>query len=195
MSPPQSTKLNHPKPETYVQRKQKRRSEMSQLLSISLFFFLSADIEAADWHSSWRAKNGGVTNKTLQIQQADLIAKEEAGYYERVGENRNTYYVTNNSTDNSTTNTSDNRTGSFQETYSVGSLNASTSVVTIDGNANAVNADNTASNDGAVNGSISATPTAWTDLFQEVSLDANDETLENPPASSALAPYIGQPAQ
>lgn len=195
MSSPQRTKLNHPDSETYVQKKRQHRPEISRLLSISFFYFLSADIEAADWHSSWRAKNGGVTNKTVQMQQADLIAKEEAGYYERIGENRNTYYVTNNSTDNSTTNTSDNRTGSFQETYSVGSLNASTSVVTIDGNANAVNADNTASNDGAVNGSISATPTAWTDLFQEVSLDANDETLENSPEPSALAPFMGQPAQ
>lgn len=132
---------------------------------------------SADWHSSWRARNGGTSTKTQQMQQADLIAKEDAGYYDRIGENRNTYNVTNNSTVTSSTVNNDNRTGSFQETYSVGSLNASTSTISVEGSSNSINADNTARNEGTVNGSISTLPPRFDfeSLFGDVRLDAEQD--------------------
>lgn len=188
MSSKQRTKEQHQISDSHVRTSGIHRPQLGRLLGVSILCLSPATLEAADWHSSWSAKNGGASDKTQQMLQADLIAKKDAGYYERIGENKNTYYVTNNSTDNSTNSTNDNRSGSFQETYSVGSLNASTSTVTIEGDGNAVNADNTANNDGAVNGSISAMPSAWDDLFQEVSLDAGDVSPESTSNETVITP-------
>ncbi|MGV0961112.1 MAG: hypothetical protein ACOYB1_14875 [Limnohabitans sp.] len=100
-------------------------------------------VQAQSASNAWSNpySGGGLTRHQLNMTQADLIAKRDAGYYDNIGKNiLNTSIVTTN-------------------TY--GSYVSSTSNITGDGNAVGVGSSNT----GDLNGSVNLTSGASTNTY------------------------------
>ena len=151
---------------------------LSRLIAIpvvaSVIFFNRAALADADgWDNNWNFKRSG--GKSVVLLQADLIKKAESDYYDNVGKITYTNYdysnTTNNNTDNSISN--DNRTGAFNDVYSVGAINASTNTITIDGSDNDVMIDSNSEARESINSSISITERVLSGLDNSES--TNDE--------------------
>lgn len=119
---------------------------------------------AGDWNSSWQFSN--VTRRTLTLQQADLIAKMENGFYDSFGPAQTTV-INNTNTDNRSNyietinegegvGSIENKIGDDigQNTNTVGSMNTGSTTIEVTGSNNEIDAYNTSRNTGCLDGSI-----------------------------------------
>jgi hypothetical protein len=90
-----------------------------------------------DWNGSYSFPSSASNRQVQNMQQADLIAKKDAGYYDGLG--KTTVYSTQIST------------------YTVGSLDSSTNTVNLDGANNTVSLTSASSNTGDLNGAVRLT--------------------------------------
>ncbi len=124
----------------------------------------SSQSAAGDWNNSWQFSN--VTRRTLTLQQADLIAKMENGFYDSFGPAQTTV-INNNNTDNRSNyietinegdgvGTIENKIGDDigQNTNTVGSMNTGSTTIEVAGSNNSIDAYNTSRNTGCLDGSI-----------------------------------------
>lgn len=126
----------------------------------------NVSLPSNDWNSSWGFSS--TSEQSLRLLQADLIEKQEEGYYESLGDQ--TFYVTNNVTNNNDFSQGrmeihasegaeldiSNRTGEEigQNTNVIGAINESSTTIEVPGAGNNVTAINEALSTGCQEGSI-----------------------------------------
>lgn len=125
--------------------------------------------QGANWSGSWGFSSA--SDQSVKLNQAQVIRQAERGadpttqYY-----TTNTYNTDNRSNYSQTDVTGDgpvtidvvggNKIG--QQTYSVGSLNTGSTEITVMGDGNLIDANNSATTTGCVDGSISEMSFLWT---------------------------------
>lgn len=148
-------------------------------LSLSALFAIALTASAAmaqnvtgqgtNWSGSWGFSSA--TDRSVMLNQAQVIRQVEEGadpttsYY-----TTNTYQTDNRSNYSETQVTGDGATTVEviggdkigQQTYSVGSLNTGSTEITISGDGNFVDANNSATTNGCVDGSITELSFGWT---------------------------------
>lgn len=143
-------------------------SRLGSLLVATVFFACQLSVAktaAAQNYSgygqSWSSVYGfgSPSDRTLGLQRADMIRRAESGadiptmttnnYFD----NRSGYVETNSSGGDVLGNAQvGDQIG--QQTYSVGALNTGSTTITVDGSGNLIDANNSATSDGCVDGSI-----------------------------------------
>jgi hypothetical protein len=142
------------------------------------------------WSSTWGF--GSVADRSLALQQAQIIKNAEQGVDPTSVVNTNNYVTNNTVYDNRSNYVEANAGGGTittdqhvvgndeigQQTYAVGSLNTGNTKIDVTGSSNNISATNAADNQGCVDGSVSAS-----------SLDVPD-TLNVPTTGSLLGDVI-----
>lgn len=123
---------------------------------------MAQNSSASSWTGSYSFSSP--TNRLANTSQADMIKRAEEGYYETFGANSTTYnnttvydssvgdvYVGDGSNADIEYRTGEN---SGNDSYTVGSVNNSTTEINVDGTGNNVDVNNSSSSQGCQNGSI-----------------------------------------
>lgn len=118
----------------------------------------------SSWSGDWSFSSA--TDRSIALQQAQMIRLAEVGVdpstiYNTYNDNRSNYVEANSAGGAVTTDLHvGDETG--QNTYAVGSLNTGSTTITVDGNGNTIDANNSAETNGCVDASItSAYPTDY----------------------------------
>lgn len=135
------------------------------LLSATSAMAQSIGSAGSSWSGNWSFSSA--TDRSIALQQAQMIRQAEFGVdpstvYNTYNDNRSNYVEANGSEGgvNSDIHIGD-ETG--QNTYAVGSLNTGSTTITVDGNGNIIDANNSAETNGCVDASIaSAYPEDYT---------------------------------
>lgn len=137
---------------------------------------------------SWNGFYGfsSPSDRSVSLQRAEAIRQAEQGalapVYNTYNDNRSNYIETNTSGGNVS---GDSQIGNQigEQTYSVGALNTGSTTITVDGSGNTITADNTASSNGCVDGSIIHS-TSTNGVSGESALNAGTSALDG------ASPYI-----
>lgn len=145
----------------------KVRIALAPLVAFWVFALLPAQAPAQNfgsagqsWSTSWYFASP--TDRSLALQQAQIIRQAENGpditstsTYNTYYDNRYNYVETSSSDGDAN---ADLHVGDEigENTYSVGSLNTGSTTITVDGNGNTVSAVNSAETTGCVDGSINS---------------------------------------
>jgi hypothetical protein len=154
-----------------TQRIVKVRRRRSLIAAIPVLFVVGwAETAVAQNYSgygqSWSSVYGfgSPSNQSVGLQRADMIRKAENGT-DRPIINTNNYfdnrsgYIETNSGGGDVLGNSQIGDAIGQQTYSVGALNTGSTTITVEGSNNLIEANNSATSDGCVDGSIHTTST------------------------------------
>jgi hypothetical protein len=119
----------------------------------------------SSWSGNWSFSSA--TDRSIALQQAQMIRQAEFGIepstvYNTYNDNRSNYVEANDAQGGVTTDLHiGDETG--QNTYAVGSLNTGSTTISVDGDGNTIDANNSSETNGCVDASIaSAYPTDYT---------------------------------